>query len=280
MLRIEESVHGLSETVQRLGARSGDIGKVLAVIEDITSQTDLLALNAAILASQAGEHGKGFAVVAREIRNLADRTSESTEEIAKVVAEVRQESAESVTRASRGMDAVTDGKALVARVHEALRKIDGSAERSALKSADILRATSEEVRLVGRMAKAVDELSEQVRGISRTAEVQQQAAARVQVALEEFMEISLQIRTATREQEAAGGEITRAAIQVAEQASQISTAVAGQRERSLEMLRVTQALEAKASELIAVSGRMAEAIAPLTVQSDALAVEMKRFSVG
>jgi methyl-accepting chemotaxis protein len=279
MRRIEESVNGLAETVQRLGARSGDIAKILLVIEDITNQTELLALNAAILAAQAGENGRGFAIVAKEIRGLADRTSESTQEIAEVVAEVRQESAESVARASRGMDAVSDGKLLVTRVHDALLRIDGSAERSALKAADILRGTSAEVRVVGRMAQAVDELSEQVRGIARAAEVQQQAGARVQSALEEFIAISLQIRTATREQEAAGGEITRAAIQVATQASHISSAVGDQRERSREMLRAAQALDEKASELISVSGRMAEAIAPLSVQSDALAAEMKRFSI-
>jgi methyl-accepting chemotaxis protein len=280
MRRIEESVTGLADAVQRQGARSTEIGKILVVIEDITDQTELLALNAAILAAQAGEHGKGFAIVAREIRSLADRTSRSTKEIADVIAEVQQDSAESITRARRGMDAVTDGKGRVARVHEALRSIDGSAERSALKASDIVRATGDEVRLVGRMGNAVGELSDQLRAISEAADVQLHAAASVRLALEEFMAISLQIRTATREQEAAGREITGAAIQVASQASHISTAVGGQRERSCEILRVTQALDAEASELTAVAARMTEAIAPLRVQSDALAAEMRRFSVG
>jgi len=280
MERIEESVSGLAETVQRLGLRSRDIGNIVLVIDAITQQTDLLALNAAILAAQAGEHGKGFAVVADEIRNLADRTSASTQEIAGVVAEVQREAAESVARSKRGVEAVAEGQSLVARVHEALRRIDGLAERSAVKVAGILSATSEEVKAVGLMSKAVAELAEQVRGISHVAEVQQQGSARVQAALQEFIGISLEIRTATREQASAGGEIASAATQVAAQAAEISAAVGEQRQRSSEVLGVTKALEETAAELTATSGRLAEAVAPLSDRSDALAAELRRFSIG
>ncbi len=278
MKRIEESVNGLAETVERLGSRSGEIGNIVLVIDDITGQTDLLALNAAILAAQAGEHGKGFAVVADEIRNLADRTSESTKEIARVVAEVRQKAAESVTRARRGVGVVAEGQGLVARVHAALRKIDASAEESARKVAGILRATTEEVREVGRMSKALAELHGQVRRISQAAEVQQLGAARVQVALEEFISISLQIRTATEEQASAGTEIAHAAIQVAGQAAEITEAVREQRERSRAMLRATRALDEAASELTTTARRLGEAVAPLSEKSDALAAELRRFS--
>jgi len=280
MGRIEESVSGLAETVQRLGSRSRDIGNIVVVIDAITQQTDLLALNAAILAAQAGEHGKGFAVVADEIRNLADRTSASTKEIAAVVAEVQREAAESVARARRGVEAVAEGQSLVARVHEALRRIDGLAEQSADKVAGILRATTEEVKATGLRSEAVAEVAEQVRGISRVAEVQQQGSARVQAALEEFINISLQIRTATREQASAGGEIATAATQVAAQAAEISAAVGEQRQRSSEVLGVTKALAETAAELIATSRRMSEAVAPLSDRSDALAAELRRFSIG
>jgi len=96
MENIRSTVEATAEMINRLGKRSQEIGQILKVIDEVTDQTSLLALNAAILAAQAGEHGKGFAVVAEEIRELAERTAASTKEIANVIAAVQQESAASV----------------------------------------------------------------------------------------------------------------------------------------------------------------------------------------
>jgi methyl-accepting chemotaxis protein len=92
MSRIESTARRTADVVNRLGERAENIGSILTVIEDITDQTGLLALNAAILAAQAGEHGKGFAVVAAEIRELANRTAASTREIGTLIASVQEES--------------------------------------------------------------------------------------------------------------------------------------------------------------------------------------------
>src|SRR4030066_2549403 len=78
MKDIKNDIFSLSETINKLGKKSVDIGKILSVIDDVADRTTLLALNAAILASQSGEHGKGFAVVAEEIKALARRTTEPT----------------------------------------------------------------------------------------------------------------------------------------------------------------------------------------------------------
>jgi len=98
--------HGADQAVaavERLGDGVQSIGAILAVIEDVTEQTNLLALNAAIIAAQAGEHGRGFAVVADEIRDLAERTADSTKEIGGLIESVRSESA----RARQLLDAET-----------------------------------------------------------------------------------------------------------------------------------------------------------------------------
>jgi len=85
MQDIKVSVEKTAGYIKKLGGRSEEIGKILNIIDEVTDQTTLLALNAAILAAQAGEHGKGFSVVADEIKNLAERTSESTQEIGELI---------------------------------------------------------------------------------------------------------------------------------------------------------------------------------------------------
>ena len=99
--------------VQRLGERIGAIGAILTVIEDVTEQTNLLALNAAIIAAQAGEHGRGFGVVAEEIRDLAERTAESTKEIGGAIAELQGESVRAVSLIEGGAAKLAAGFAAV-----------------------------------------------------------------------------------------------------------------------------------------------------------------------
>ena len=88
--KIREEVFSTAKIVGRLGDMSVDIGKIVEVINGISDTTNLLSLNAAILAAQAGEHGKGFAVVADEVKGLAERTAVSTKEIEELIKKYRK----------------------------------------------------------------------------------------------------------------------------------------------------------------------------------------------
>jgi methyl-accepting chemotaxis protein len=100
---------------------------VTGVIDDVTEQTGLLALNAAIIAAQAGEHGRGFSVVADEIRSLANRTADSTREIAGIVRAFREQADASLASMAQSRILVDEGVELSGRAAEALGSIRESA---------------------------------------------------------------------------------------------------------------------------------------------------------
>jgi methyl-accepting chemotaxis protein len=97
MQRIRSSVQATAKRIKALGDRSLEISEIVNVINDITEQTNLLALNAAIEAARAGEAGRGFAVVADEVRNLAHRTQDSAQQVQKMIEELQVGAREAVT---------------------------------------------------------------------------------------------------------------------------------------------------------------------------------------
>ncbi|MEM7577127.1 MAG: methyl-accepting chemotaxis protein, partial [Planctomycetota bacterium] len=109
MQAISAAVSTSARAVENLGKRGEQIGEIVATINDIADQTNLLALNAAIEAARAGEHGRGFAVVADEVRKLADRTTKATDEIAQSIQAIQAETSEAVSRMNGGTEEVRQG---------------------------------------------------------------------------------------------------------------------------------------------------------------------------
>ncbi|HLB25369.1 MAG TPA: methyl-accepting chemotaxis protein, partial [Nitrospirota bacterium] len=172
MERIKETVEGASVVIERLGARSAEIGQIVKVIDEITNQTSLLALNAAILAAQAGEHGKGFEVVANEVKELAERTSSSTGEISRLIKSVQHESKAAVESMRAGKDRVLEGTRMAYGAADALAKILESSNRSKETATGIEAATTRQVEAVRNIADAVKNVHERIQQIERATQEQ------------------------------------------------------------------------------------------------------------
>jgi methyl-accepting chemotaxis protein len=125
-----EQIRGISEQVRvsvqavgNLGSKSEAIGEIIGVINDIADQTNLLALNAAIEAARAGEHGRGFAVVADEVRKLAERTTTATEEVARSIREIQNETRVAVERIEESASRVDEGVSMASSAGDSLERI-------------------------------------------------------------------------------------------------------------------------------------------------------------
>ncbi len=128
MQRIREKVGASAQKVEEMGLRSREIGSILTTIEEIASQTNLLALNAAIEAARAGEQGKGFAVVAEEVRKLAERSSQATQEIGGLIEQIQRTVTEAVESMQTGTEQVDSGVKKAQLAGDALEKIVNSSK--------------------------------------------------------------------------------------------------------------------------------------------------------
>ncbi|MEM1212644.1 MAG: methyl-accepting chemotaxis protein [Planctomycetota bacterium] len=159
MQAIRDAVSRSSEVVTGLGKRGEEIGAIIEVINDIADQTNLLALNAAIEAARAGEHGRGFAVVADEVRKLADRTTQATNEIAESITAIQEETTQAVERMDAGNEQVESGVASATRAGESLEEIVGTSRVLASKVQSIAAAAEEQSAAAQEVATGIESVT-------------------------------------------------------------------------------------------------------------------------
>ena len=198
-----EAIRDATDTAERvirgLAARTQEIGGILDVIDDVADETNLLALNAAIIAAQAGEQGKAFSVVADEIKELADRVLASTKEIGGLIRAVQEESENAIGAIEAGSESVMSGVDLSAEAGRTLEEITDASRENGMRIGEIVssvreqtRAASHVVVLMERVRDSSDEIaaasSQQGRGneiIYRSALTMRDVAQQVRVTTEE-----------------------------------------------------------------------------------------------
>ena len=159
MNEIKKMVGEASEKVQEMSKHSDKISSIVETIEDIASQTNLLALNAAIEAARAGEHGKGFAVVADEVRKLAEKSSVSAKEIANLVVTIQKSIGEAVKSMAQSDAEVANGVSQADKANLALNNIQLAADQVYKRVNEISESAGDIANQASQMASAVENIA-------------------------------------------------------------------------------------------------------------------------
>jgi twitching motility protein PilJ len=149
---IRDQIQETSKRIKRLGESSQEIGEIVQLISDITEQTNVLALNAAIQAASAGEAGRGFTVVAEEVQRLAERSAEATKHIGAIVKSIQRDTQDAVEAMERSTRGVVEGTKTADEADQALREIERVSNRLAELIGSISNATQQQAASAGDVA--------------------------------------------------------------------------------------------------------------------------------
>ena len=222
---VEETIEGMqqikvrvgvsAQKVQEMGQRSDQIGAIVETIEDIASQTNLLALNAAIEAARAGEHGKGFAVVADEVRKLAERAAVATKEIGGLIKGIQKTVAEAVDAMEAGAREVEQG---VRRANQA-----GGALSDILQAAEAVHQQAGQAAEAAQvMGRAADELVNAVDSVSAVVEENTAATEEMAAGASEVTQAIENIASVSEENSAAMEEVSASAEEMSAQVEEVT----------------------------------------------------------
>ena len=275
--QITEASRVAYEAIQNLSTKAQDIGDILKVIDEVTEQTNLLALNAAIIAAQAGDRGRGFAVVADEIRDLANRTGESTNAIAEVVHGVQQETNRAVQAIELTEQSVAEGKNLSVRSGHALKKIVDGVQDMARQMEQISAATMNQTRESQMIGEAMQGVAEMVEQIQDATSEQSKASDQILQATERMRDMTEHVKRSTREQSNAGQSISGASENISEMIVRIQRACEEQVVGTQRIVSSMQGIEQSTGVNLTSTGTLDDNVKGLAQQAKTLQEAIQHF---
>jgi len=239
---IKESSALVSQTIALVSERIEEIDEILRFITDITGKTNLLALNAAIIAAQAGAQGKGFGVVADEINELAQSTKAQTNRIADVIEGLREE----VVRANEAVrdsnHKVDEGVSLTDEVTKALEGIMENTLQVSHRIEEIAQTTSEQASTSNRVLETTQNLTESVGNIKALGVQQAESGDKLLQMSKVIQQTAEKVKTSTEEQTLTSQQINRDLTKITDTVKTISASTEVQTVNSAKVLQMTEDL--------------------------------------
>jgi len=160
MQHIQEQMESIAESIVRLSEQSQAIGEIIATVNDLAEQSNLLAVNAAIEASRAGEQGKGFAVVAQEIKSLAEQSRQATAQVRTILGDIQKATSTAVMATEQGSKAVEAGVRQSGEAGESIRLLADSVAEAAQAAVQIAASSQQQMAGMDQVALAMENIKE------------------------------------------------------------------------------------------------------------------------
>lgn len=277
MKEIQASFQELEALVSRLADRSDSIGQIVKVIEDVADETQLLSLNAAIIASQAGEQGAAFAVVADEVKNLAERTAGSTREIAALVQTIWVETEQAVAAMDEGSRRVARGVERSNEAGDRLRAIMRSSTLAREMTDQIVRATGAQDADLQRVDEAMTQVRRIVARIQHSTRAQTRASAEISAMVEEARVLGDEVKDATVAQSVESRRIDEAVQRLTHMIERIVRSTGEQRRGSEQIGAALGVFREVAEQSARRVEELESVVATLSERSSQLDHEIGRF---
>ena len=279
MAMIRNEVSTTSNVMNQLGIATGEIGRIVSLITEITDKTDLLALNASILAAQSGVHGKGFTVVAEEVKDLALQAAASTKEIDTVVSQIRQWTAHAITAATNSVKEVDEGVSLSHEAETALLTIVSKTDLSLEHAVQIANAAEEQTKSIGLVSSAMQDISYMVQLIDRATTQQQISSEHILQATEEVRNIIHATKLSAVSQSSETQRITAMIVEMSDMIQMIAKATAEQQKASQEIVKTFQAIHGSAVNTTDLVNQLTSSARTLQTQADKLHEHINEFII-
>ncbi len=160
MHRIEEQMESIAESIVRLSEQGQAIGEIIATVNDLAEQSNLLAVNAAIEAAKAGEQGKGFAVVAQEVKRLAEQSKQATTQVRTILSDIQKATSAAVMATEQGNKAVEAGVKQSAEAGESIRLLSDSVTEAAQAAVQIAASSQQQMVGMDQVALAMENIKQ------------------------------------------------------------------------------------------------------------------------